>query len=411
MYFNREISDRLQRAAQSSPAVILTGARQTGKTTLLRHSFPKHHYITLDLPSTAERAEKDPAGFLREHPPPLIVDEVQYAPGLFRHLKLAIDEKRHEYGRFILTGSQKFTLMKEVADSLAGRCVLLELEGFGLGEISAAVRQDTATVSQELLERAILTGGFPELWSNPKLAREDFFSSYLATYLERDVRQLINVASLRDFERFVRACAARHGQLLDKSALARDVGISPKTANAWLSVLEASSQISLLEPWFANVGKRLIKSPKLYFNDSGLCAFLLGVTPASLGSSPFLGSLWEGLIYSELRKTLAARRNSLSLWFYRDDRQLEVDFLVMGGGRGDLIEAKWTEFPDASDARSVRELVQQLAIRPLRELSTPTAWVICRTPGRFPIGSATIRVDAISLTDYIAQLGVRLTGE
>lgn len=396
MYIERVLVKQVRSLALATPAIVLTGARQTGKTTLLRAAFPSYHYVSLDLPSTAERAEKDPGAFLRDHPPPCIVDEVQYAPGLFRHLKVAIDQDRHAHGRFILTGSQKFPLMKEVADSLAGRCVWLELEGFSLAEIRRAQPE-----REDLLEEALMTGSFPELWTNPLLPRADYFASYLATYLERDVRQLINVASLRDFERFVRACAARNGQLLDKSALARDVGISAKTATAWLSVLTASNQLSLLEPWFANLGKRLVKSPKLYFCDVGLCAFLLGVTKDTLRTSPYLGSLWETLVYAEIRKALMLRSKPLTSWYYRDDRQLEVDFLLVGGGHANIIEAKWTELPSTGDARAVRE-VMALAGR-TRDMSTASGWLVCRTAETFPIPGEGPRVDAVDL-DRLVEL-------
>jgi hypothetical protein len=408
VYIEREISQRLRSLAEATPAIVLTGARQTGKTTLLRAVFPSHHYVSLDLPSAAERAERDPASFLRDHPPPVLIDEVQYAPALFRHLKIAIDADRQAYGRFILTGSQKFPLMKEVADSLAGRCVWLALEGFSIAEIGRVRPGEDLTALDPLLE-ILVTGGYPELWTNPRLPREDFYATYTATYLERDVRQLINVASLRDFERFVRACAARSGQLLDKSGLARDVGISPKTANAWLSVLAASNQIALLEPWFANVGKRLVKSPKLYFTDTGLCAYLLGVTRDNIGTSPYLGVLWETLVYAEIRKALIARRSPISVWFYRDDRQLEVDFLLTGGGQGDVVEAKWTELPDARDARGVRELLTSVRDRGVRELSVARGLVVCRTAEPYPIPGEGPRVDAVGLGRFIAALARGVT--
>ncbi|GMV43610.1 MAG: hypothetical protein AMXMBFR64_53260 [Myxococcales bacterium] len=388
--------------AAATPAIVLTGARQSGKTTLLRSVFPEHHYVTLDLPSVAERAERDPSSFLRDHPPPLIVDEVQYAPALFRHLKVVIDADRHAHGRFILTGSQKFPLMKEVADSLAGRCVWLELEGFSLTEVARVWDADVGAPG--VLERILVRGGFPELWTNPRLPREDFLATYVATCLERDVRQLINVGSLRDFERFLRACAARNGQLLDRSALARDVGVSPKTANAWLSVLSASNQVALLEPWFVNAGKRMVKSPKLYLTDTGLCAFLLGVTEETVARSPYLGSLWETLVFAELRKALMVRHRSAAVWFYRDDRQLEVDFLVTAGGRADVVEAKWTELPDARDARGVRALLAHGEARQIPEMGAARGFVVCRTAEPFPIRGDGPRVDALSLPRFIGDV-------
>ncbi len=393
----REISATLRDLATATPAIVLTGARQTGKTTALRMAFPEHGYVTLDLPSLAERAERDPEGFLGDHPTPLIVDEVQYAPGLFRHVKAAIDRDRRGYGRFALTGSQKFTLMRDVADSLAGRRVGLDLEGYSLAELRQTVL-GAGLAREEFPAEVLLRGGFPELWVNPRLRPTDFFASYVATYLERDVRQLLNVSSLRDFERFIRACAHRNGQMLDRSSLARDVGITGKTADAWLGVLVASNQVFLLEPWFANVGKRLVKSPKLYFADPGLCAWLLGVTRATLNGSPYVGALWEAAVYAEIRKTIAYHRLPASVWYYRDDRQLEVDFLLTAGGRGLALEAKSTEHPDARDARGLRTFLTHAASRAVAELALEARGVVVARPaGRFPIGGDGPPVEAIDL--------------
>lgn len=270
MWIPRDIEPRLLRSARTRPVVVLTGARQTGKTSTFRRLFPNHKFISLDLPTEAEQAEKEPQSFLRRHSPPVIIDEVQYAPGLFRYLKVAVDASRTHNGQFLLTGSQKFTLMKSVSESLAGRADIAELETLSLAEIRAAL-------PQTVLENAIVRGGFPELQANPDIDGMAFYNSYLATYLQRDVRSLANVGSLRDFERFLRACALRSANLLNKADLARDVGIAPSTANHWLSVLEASGQIVLLEPWFSNRTKSIVKSPKLYLADTGLLCALLNI--------------------------------------------------------------------------------------------------------------------------------------
>src|ERR1039458_7967904 len=224
MWIPREVEPRLLRSARTRPVVVLTGARQTGKTSTFRRLFPNHEFVSLDLPTESEQAEKEPNRFLRRHPPPAIIDEVQYAPGLFRHLKVAVDASRTSNGQFLLTGSQKFTLMKSVSESMAGRADIVELETLSLTEIRAAL-------PQTVLETAIVRGGFPELYANQDIDIVAFYNSYLATYLERDVRSLANVGSLRDFERFLRACALRSANLLNKADLARDVGIAPSTAN------------------------------------------------------------------------------------------------------------------------------------------------------------------------------------
>ena len=202
VWIPRYIEARLRRSARTRPVVVLTGARQTGKTSVFRRLFPAHKFVSLDLPTEAEQAEREPDAFLARHPPPVIIDEVQYAPGLFRHLKVAVDKGRSRYGQYLLTGSQKFTLMKGVSESLAGRADLAELDTLSFAEIRGA-RPDTP------LHRAIVRGGFPELHANPDIDAVAFYNSYLATYLERDVRSLANVGSLRDFERFLRACALR----------------------------------------------------------------------------------------------------------------------------------------------------------------------------------------------------------
>jgi predicted AAA+ superfamily ATPase len=405
MYYKRTLEHRIKNLAKATPAIVLTGGRQTGKTTLLKQLFPRHHYVSLDLPSVADQAENDPLHFLRTFPPPLVIDEVQYAPKLFRHIKVAIDEKRDHPGQFILTGSQKFSLMKEVSDSLAGRCVWIELEGFSLKELEQIARVDALQVTDsEFLSQAIVRGGFPELWVNDRLAPQDFYATYLATYLERDVRQLINVSSLRDFERFVRACAARNGQMLDRSAIANEVGVTAKTINSWLSVLTASNQIYMLEPWFGNIGKRLIKSPKLYMADTGLCAYLLGITPSTFHTSPYLGSLWESFVYAELRKQAVAKSAVSNLWYYRDGSQIEVDFLVTAAGRGEFIEAKWTEHPQVKDAKRVFELLNYIEKRKFKSLSSAGGWVVSRTANPYPLTWQNHQVQVVSLPELTGTL-------
>lgn len=380
MDFQREISQKVQRLAAEYPAVVLTGARQSGKTTLLRQLFPQHTYVSLDLPSVAEKAEREPADFLKAFSPPVLVDEIQYAPGLFRHLKRAIDDDRHSMGKFILTGSQKFTLMKEVSDSLAGRCAWLELETLSLSELRRGAQPD-----QDLIA-TIVRGGFPELWRQPKMATSEFYASYLATYLERDVRQLLNVVSLRDFERFLRILAARSGQLLNKSDVAKDVGVSVKAIGDWVSVLIASNQIVLLEPYFANIAKRSVKTPKLYFADTGLLCFLLNLDEASLVGSPYLGSLWETLLFAELRKQLASASLRAHLWFYRDQRAKEIDFVIDSGGRLGFVDAKWTEHPTPNDAKNILAIDEDLRANSIGARPGAHA-ILCRSVVDFPVTS------------------------
>jgi len=385
MWIPRDAEARLRRSARTRPVVVLTGARQTGKTSLLRRLFPEHEFVSLDLPTEAEQAEKEPDAFLRRHPGPVIIDEVQYAPGLFRHLKAVVDAHRGRHGQYLLTGSQKFTLMKGVSESLAGRVDIIELETLSLAEIRSALPKAG-------LETAIVRGGFPELQANPEIDFVPFYNSYLATYLERDVRSLAHVGSLRDFERFLRACALRSANLLNKADLARDVGIAPSTANQWLSVLEASGQIVLLEPWFSNRTKSIIKSPKLYLADTGLLCALLNIgSEHALRQSPSAGAVWETFVFAQLRHGERRAGRARSLFFWRD-RTREVDFVVDAGGRLELFESKWTELPapgDAANLAYVRDAVGKSRIA--------GGAVVCRARNSFPLAGGFRALSAADL--------------
>ncbi|MCX6131300.1 MAG: AAA family ATPase, partial [Proteobacteria bacterium] len=257
MWIERKILKELEISSGQYPALVVTGARQTGKTSLLRHIFPKADYVTLDYPIEAAEADQDGDNFLSRHKEPLIIDEVQYAPNLFRFLKIAIDKDRRNYGRYLLTGSQRFPLMKHVSESLAGRIAILELLTLSHEELELAFSQ----ISEgDLLVDWILRGGYPELYAESKDA-ERFFGSYIASYIERDVRSLINIKSARDFDRFLRLVASRTGQLISYASLANDLGLSGPTIKDWIHVLEASHVVQIIEPWFTNDGKRIIKTP------------------------------------------------------------------------------------------------------------------------------------------------------
>lgn len=343
-FIPRKLGTQLLEAARFFPAVVLAGPRQTGKTTLLRQLFPSHRYVSLDRPLLAEQAEEDPESFLSLYSAPLLIDEVQYAPGLFRYLKIRIDEQRELKGQFILTGSQRFTLMKGVSESLAGRVAVFDFEGLSALEVADLIHPDA---SPESWLPFFTRGGFPELWRDPTYPVELYLDSYIATYLERDVKQVLAVGSLRDFERFLRACALRSGQQLNKSDLARDVGISVPTAGEWLSVLEALGQVHLVEPWFSNLGKRLVKSPKLYLAEPALMAYLCGLRGETMFSSPLIGALWETFVYAEMRKQLGFFGRKEKIWYYRDQSQLETDFVLESVAGLQLFECKWTASPNA----------------------------------------------------------------
>ena len=344
MWIKRQIEDVLPAIAAQRPAIILTGCRQAGKTSLLKHVFPQLAYVSLDLPHVAEAAETSGAAFLTQHPPPLIIDEVQYAPNSLRWLKKDIDDHREKNGRFLITGSQKFPLMPGITESLAGRCSILQCHSLSAREYENWRGQ---TIEGDRLLAWMYQGGYPELHAK-ELPAELFFSDYLATYLERDVRQALQVRSLRDFDRFMRLCATRTGQLFSYSALAADIGVSPNTIKNWISVLEASNIIYLLEPFYRNLGKRIIKSPKLYFLDTGLACFLLGMrTVQDLRHSNMIGPLFETHVLGQIVRYCANRAKNIPLYFYRDHYGHEVDFVIPVGNALKLIECKWSEtLPD-----------------------------------------------------------------
>lgn len=401
MFIPRDIEKQIKQALQFFPVVVVTGARQAGKTTALCEIFPEYTYISLDLPSLAEKAEQEPETFLQEHPAPLIIDEVQYAPRVFRHLKSVVDKDRHSFGKFILTGSQHFALMQGVSESLAGRIAILELENLNLTEISQ-VQKNTDKLTT--LKKIITRGQFPEMWRNKKMPTSIFYSSYLASYLERDVRQILNVTNLRDFERCIRILAARSGSIVNKSDIAKDVGVSVKAISDWISVLETSGQVILLEPWFMNFGKRIAKSPKIYFRDTGLLCFLLGVDEINLENSPFLGMIWETFLFAELRKTQAYRNKEIKLWHYRDQYANEVDFILEHKGTLSFIEAKWSELPSKKHAQTLNTIYTDLQ-------SSKTPWqagsryILSRASHTYPLedGTQIIRAQDIPLLKEIKE--------
>jgi uncharacterized protein len=394
VWIDRRMSDQVLSAARQFPALVVTGGRQTGKTTLLRHLFPDASFASLDLPSAAYQADERSEEFLRSYKEPVILDEVQYAPRLFRHLKAAIDARRSVRGRFLMTGSQKFALMHALSESLAGRCAVLELDTLASTEILAAFPGE-AILPEDILWR----GGFPELWRDREVEPRLFYSSYAATYLERDVRLVLRVGSLRDFERFLRACALRSGQLLNLTELARDVGIAGTTARDWLSVLEASSQVMLLEPYFSNPTRRMIKTPKLYFRDTGLLCFLLGLeSPAALAASSLSGAVWETFVLGQIVRARAATGSAGQVFFWRDAHGTEVDFLIEQNGRVRLIEAKWAEA--VGEPRALKPL---LTVRDLfGDRAASEHWVACRTPHpHAPAGVSGVRlINAVSFSGW-----------
>lgn len=329
----RSAHARLLHLARGFPVVVVTGPRQSGKTTLVRAAFPQLPYCSLEDPDVRERALRDGRGFLRAFAGGAVFDEVQRAPELLSYLQTMADDSP-ALGRFILTGSQNLMLSEAVTQSLAGRAGFLELLPLSWHELPAAQRAGLS------LDDWLLRGGYPALWQRP-VAPADWMASYLTSYVERDVRQISRVADLMLFQRFVRMMAARCGQLLNLNAVANDLGVAQTTARDWLAVLEASYISFRLPPYHTNFGKRLVKTPKLYFHDTGLAAWLLGITDvAALQFHPMRGALFENMAVVEYLKHCRQQGLANGLYFWRDNIGNEVDLLIERAGELWPVEMK-----------------------------------------------------------------------
>ena len=337
-YINRDIEKILKSSVKMFPSVIVTGPRQSGKTTLLKHLFSKtHSYVSMDNPDLRLMAINETELFFKNYKPPIIIDESQYTPQVFSYIKILIDKDRHKFGQFILTGSQLFPLMANVGESLAGRIGVFTLLPFSIEEQI----DKNEPFNSNTLKGFVLKGGFPEVALNKAMDPELWFAGYLQTYLERDVRHLRQIGSLVDFQRFLQLLAAFNGQAVNLSSLSRDLGVAVNTIKAWLSILEVSGQIVLIKPFYLNKGKRIIKSPKIYFLDTGLLCYLSGVSSiGQIFKGPLSGQLFETVVVSEIVKKFYNNGKIPKVYWWRTSYGEEVDFVVEDKGKITPVEVK-----------------------------------------------------------------------
>ena len=397
-YIKRSLEPVLMRAVGEFPAVVLTGPRQSGKTTLLRRLFGEScRYVSLEPPDVRAAAREDPRAFLEAFRPPIIFDEAQYAPDLFPYIKEKIDEDRQTAGQYLLTGSQNLSLAQDISESLAGRAAMLRLlplsrrEAEGRPDLAlpweAERTPDPTAVGRfayEELWETFLRGGYPEPCTHPERDTALWHASYVQTYLERDVRSLRQVGDLTGFQSFLNVLAARSGQLLNLTDVARDIGVAVNTIKAWLSVLEATYQVIVLRPYFANVGKRLVKTPKVYFTDVGTLCHLAGLRDsAHAASGPLGGAIMETAVLSEIVKSATHRGLAPRVFFWRTRAGTEVDIVVESDGKLVPIEVKRSATPRPGMAASIRTFQKDLGSE------AAPGYVVHPGDVRLPLGPAT----------------------
>jgi predicted AAA+ superfamily ATPase len=345
----RQLTEPIRALMSKYSVISVTGPRQSGKTTLLRGMFPDYRYVNFEDPDTRLFFEEDPRGFLREYNSYIIFDEAQRVPTLFSYLQVKVDEDKI-MGQFILSGSQNFLLLEKITQSLAGRVAIFRLLPFSHAELETHL----PSLKPTEVEAAIWRGGYPVLYDR-EVAPSAYFQSYLETYVERDVRSVLNIKDLNAFQTFLRLCAGRVGQPVNIQSLATEAGISAATVKNWLSILEASYIIFQLPPFFENFNKRLTKSSKIYFYDTGLLCFLLGISePAQIGQHYSRGSLFENMVIIELMKNRFNRNVRPDFYFWKDSNQVEVDLVSLEGLETQLFEMKYSFTPKSEFFKGIQ---------------------------------------------------------
>jgi len=393
LYIKRDIESSIRKLSSFFPVLLVTGPRQVGKTTVLKNcAEPGRSFVSLDTLEIRELAQNDPALFLQRYKTPLIIDEIQYAPQLFSYIKAAADTDNIP-GMFWLTGSQQFLLMKDVTESLAGRAGILNLQGFSYDEKfqkkSFPFIPDRTFISRKendcigdginAVYKQIWKGSYPRLYTAADEFWEAFYSSYVQTYIERDVRSLTKIGSETDFLKFMKASAARIGNLLDYADMAKDIGVSQPTVKAWISILNASGIVYLLQPYSTNLTNRIVKTPKLYFMDTGLAAYLCGwKTPEVLETGAMNGAFFEDFVITEILKSFIHNGKAASLYFYRDKEKKEIDLLIDENGMLYPVEIKKTAAPSKAD-------ISDFSVLDKLRISRGPGAVICMAQTHLPL--------------------------
>ena len=391
MYIKRTLENVIIETSQHFKVLLVTGARQVGKSTLLKMCDSNRNYVTLDNPNIREMALKEPELFLDRYSPPVIIDEIQYAPNLLSYIKIRVDNS-NDNGGYWLTGSQQFNMMKNVSESLAGRVGIINLMGFSLSELLhktsqesflpvldyiECARKNTKSYNLKDLYQIIWRGSYPAVIADKDINWETFYSSYLQTYLERDIRDLTAVSNEMTFLTFIKVVASRTGQMINYSDIANEVGVSVPTVKSWLSLLVSSGIVYMLQPYFNNINKRLVKTPKVYFADTGLCSYLTGWNSAEvLETGAMSGAIFETFVVTEIIKSYKHNGKTPKIYYYRDRDKREIDVIIEQNGKLYPVEIKKTANPD-------KNMIRSFGVIPLDKQGTGA--VICLVKEDLPL--------------------------